>query len=133
MSSIYFQTQLPWSSSEQENKRFSKITYVSLIVAVVFAMVINWIQLPEQTREEKETLPPQLARILKPKPLPVLIDVVVRAPKHKLESLILDQGQPALNILWLLIVIQNHYELLSKIENCVLVDFVEPKSHFPRR
>ena len=84
MSSIYFQTQLPWSSSEQENKRFSKITYVSLIVAVVFAMVINWIQLPEQTREEKETLPPQLARILKPKPLPPPPEVKPK-PQPKIE------------------------------------------------
>lgn len=85
MSSIYFQTQLPWSSSEQENRLFSKITYACLIIAVVFAMVVNWVQLPEQTREEKETLPPQLARILKPKTLPPPPEVKPK-PQPKVEQ-----------------------------------------------
>lgn len=85
MSSIYFQTQLPWSSSEQENRLFSKITYACLIIAVAFALVINWVQLPEQTRKEKETLPPQLARILKPKPLPPPPEVKPK-PQPKVEQ-----------------------------------------------
>lgn len=85
MSSIYFQTQLPWSSSEQENRLFSKITYACLVIAVVFALVINWVQLPDQTREEKEALPPQLARILKPKPLPPPPEVKPK-PQPKVEQ-----------------------------------------------
>ncbi|MDO6565573.1 AgmX/PglI C-terminal domain-containing protein [Alteromonas sp. 1_MG-2023] len=70
MSSVYFQTQLPWSSSEQENKRFTKITYGCLAIALMVALLVQWVQVPQQTREEKESIPPQLARILKAKPLP---------------------------------------------------------------
>lgn len=78
----HFRSELPWSSSEKENKLFNKITWFALALTVVFALVIKWQQLPEQTREEKEKLPPQLTRIIearkieppkpveKPKPIP---------------------------------------------------------------
>ena len=66
----YFQTQLPWASSEQENKRFSRITYITLAITLLLAVIVQWVQLPEQTREEKESLPPQLARIIQPKEPP---------------------------------------------------------------
>lgn len=77
-----FQSVLPWSASDQENKRFTKITWVALLLTLVLALVVKMQQLPEQTREEKEKLPPQLTRIIeaqkveppkpieKPKPIP---------------------------------------------------------------
>ena len=64
MSTAYFQTQLPWTASEGENKRFTRITYTILAITLVLALIVQWVQLPEQTREEKESLPPQLARII---------------------------------------------------------------------
>ena len=59
-----FQSVLPWSSSEKENKRFNKITWIVLAMTVSLALVVKWQQLPEQTRAEKEKLPPQLTRII---------------------------------------------------------------------
>jgi outer membrane biosynthesis protein TonB len=61
---------LPWSSSEQENKRFTKITYTALVVTLVFSAAVKWQQLPEQPRAEKEKLPPQLIKIIKRKEVP---------------------------------------------------------------
>lgn len=66
MSGYYYQTQLPWAASDGENKTFSRITYACLGLTLILALIVQWVQLPEQTREEKAALPPQLARILKP-------------------------------------------------------------------
>ena len=76
MSTAYFHSQLPWASGEQENRIFTRITYGVLAFTLVFALVVQFIQLPEQSREEKESLPPQLARIIQtkvpPPPPPVI-------------------------------------------------------------
>ncbi len=66
MSGHYYQTQLPWAASDGENETFSRITYACLGLTLILALIVQWVQLPEQTREEKAALPPQLARILKP-------------------------------------------------------------------
>lgn len=68
--------QLPWSSSEQEDSRFRRILRNAMIVFVLAAVVIPFLPVPEISREEKETLPPQLARVILekqelPKPEPV--------------------------------------------------------------
>lgn len=77
-----FRSELPWSASDKENKTFTKITLVCLIITLVLAGAVKWRELPEQTREQKEKLPPQLTRIIearkveppkpieKPKPIP---------------------------------------------------------------
>lgn len=77
-----FQSQLPWSSSDKENKLFTKITIAALVITIILAILVQWRELPEQTRQEKEKLPPQLTRIIearkveppkpieKPKPIP---------------------------------------------------------------
>lgn len=77
-----FRSKLPWSSSEQENKRFNQITSVALVATLILALAVKWQELPEQSREEKERIPPQLTRIIEaqkveppkpiepPKPLP---------------------------------------------------------------
>ncbi|TDF34670.1 AgmX/PglI C-terminal domain-containing protein [Alteromonadaceae bacterium M269] len=62
-----FNSVLPWSSGENENKRFTKITYTALAVTLTFSAVVKWQQLPEQPRAEKEKLPPQLVKIIKQK------------------------------------------------------------------
>ena len=77
-----FQSVLPWASSAQENKKFSRITLITLALTLALAGAVKWQQLPEQTRAEKEKLPPQLTRIIearkveppkpveKPQPIP---------------------------------------------------------------
>jgi outer membrane biosynthesis protein TonB len=71
-----FVTQLPWSSSDAENKRFRLITLVVLALTLVMAGVVKWQELPDRTRAEKEKVPPQLTRLIKakkvepPKPIP---------------------------------------------------------------
>jgi outer membrane biosynthesis protein TonB len=63
--------QLPWSSSERENTRFRRLLRNFLIIFLMLAVVIPFLPVKEISREEKEALPPQLARvILEKKELP---------------------------------------------------------------
>lgn len=68
---------LPWSSSEHDDRHFRKILRNFLIAFAVFAVVVPLLPVPKITREQKEALPPQLARVIlekkvlpKPKPIP---------------------------------------------------------------
>jgi protein TonB len=68
---------LPWSSTEQEDGRFKKILRNSMLFFAVFAVVVPLMPVPEITREQQETLPPQLARVILeekelPKPEPII-------------------------------------------------------------
>lgn len=67
-----------WEESHQENKLFTQITWLFLIVTVVLAVVVKVVTVPELTREEKAKIPPQLTKFIervkieeKPKPTPV--------------------------------------------------------------
>ena len=67
---------LPWSSTEQEDSRFKKILRNCLVIFAIFAIAVPLLPVPEITREQQETLPPQLARVILeekelPKPEPV--------------------------------------------------------------
>ncbi len=69
--------QLPWQASVEEDAAFSRILKISLGVFLVMALLVTWIDVPEPTREELETLPPELARVIlekqelpKPEPKP---------------------------------------------------------------
>ncbi|ARN72783.1 AgmX/PglI C-terminal domain-containing protein [Oceanicoccus sagamiensis] len=67
---------LPWSSTEQEDSRFRKILWSCLGILSVFAIAMPLLPVAEITREQQETLPPQLARVILekkelPKPEPV--------------------------------------------------------------
>jgi outer membrane biosynthesis protein TonB len=87
-----FNSVLPWASSEAENKRFNKITLVSLVLTVMFALVVSWQELPNKPRSELEKLPLQLTKIIterqvvaakpipKPEPKP---EVEVEKPKKE--------------------------------------------------
>jgi len=66
---------LAWNSEVGEQKRLLKIVSIVCPVFFVLATYITWTTLPEQDREELETLPPQLAKIIMKKkepPKPVL-------------------------------------------------------------
>ena len=65
-----FNSQLPWSSSSLENKRFRRFTLICLALTLMLAAVVSFYELPEVPRVEKESLPPQLAKILKAKTPP---------------------------------------------------------------
>jgi outer membrane biosynthesis protein TonB len=56
--------ELPWSSSVDDNKRYHKILRVCAAIMVVISLIVTFVTVPEVTREEKEKLPPQLARVL---------------------------------------------------------------------
>lgn len=71
---------LPWYSTEDEDFRFKKILKRFLIAFLVLSVIVYFYPVKEKTREEKETLPPVLARVVlekkelppppKPKPKP---------------------------------------------------------------
>lgn len=67
----YFST-LPWSSGEEENKRFRRLTTGTLVVALLLAVLVNSIDVPEPTREQKAKIPPQLAKIIEAKEPPAV-------------------------------------------------------------
>ncbi|MGB2426090.1 MAG: AgmX/PglI C-terminal domain-containing protein [Alteromonas sp.] len=66
----YFST-LPWSSGEDENRRFERLVLITLVLTVVLAALVFFVEVPEQTREEKAKIPPQLAKILEAEDPPV--------------------------------------------------------------
>ncbi|WP_435276838.1 AgmX/PglI C-terminal domain-containing protein [Psychrobium sp. nBUS_13] len=79
-----------WSETPNENKLFSKITWLFLILTIIFAIVVKMVTVPELTREEKAKIPPQLTKFIervkieeKPKPTPVeeKKEEVVEEPK----------------------------------------------------
>ena len=67
----YFST-LPWSSGEDENRRFKRFVLITLILTIVLTALVFFIEVPEQTREEKAKIPPQLAKILEAEEPPVV-------------------------------------------------------------
>ena len=70
MSAAMMNSQLPWSSSEQENKRFTRISVVVLALTLLLAIIVQLTEVLPVPREEEEKLPPQLARIIEPIELP---------------------------------------------------------------
>ena len=67
---------LPWSSTEQEDSYFRRLLRNALLLFMVLAIAIPLLPVPEITREQQETIPPQLARVILekqelPKPEPV--------------------------------------------------------------
>ena len=66
----YFST-LPWSSGEDENRYFKRLVLITLVLTVVLAALVFFVEVPEQTREEKAKIPPQLSKILEAEDPPV--------------------------------------------------------------
>ncbi|WP_105102419.1 AgmX/PglI C-terminal domain-containing protein [Microbulbifer pacificus] len=78
----YYNSLLPWSSTEEEDQRFVKFLKAGIVAFVIVGALFTFIPAPELTREQKEQLPPQLARVIlekkelpkpveKPKPKPL--------------------------------------------------------------
>lgn len=63
--------ELPWSSTQQDDKRYWRVLMALLVPFLILSIVIPLINVPEPKREELEKLPPQLAKVvLKKKELP---------------------------------------------------------------
>lgn len=60
----WHELQLPWESSDQEDKKFRRILRSCLVAMLVLGIVMPLLPLPEIERLEQETLPPQLAKIV---------------------------------------------------------------------
>ncbi len=63
---------LPWSTGGEDWRRLQRWLLACLAVVAVAGAVIPFIQLPQMSREEQESLPPQLARIVMERPKPVI-------------------------------------------------------------
>lgn len=76
---------LPWNAEEGEKRRLARIVSVVCPIFVMAMLFITWVQLPEQSREEVEKLPPQLARLVKkiepPKPVVKMEEPKIEPPK----------------------------------------------------
>jgi TonB family protein len=57
-------TQLPWSSSQDDDSRFNIGLGIGLAILLVLVIIVSRINVPEIPREEKERIPPQLARVM---------------------------------------------------------------------
>ena len=87
--------QLPWESSTEEDSRFHKILRNMLLVFMVFALAMPFLEVPQLTRVQQEELPAHLARVLleekelpkpevvQPKPKPIVKPKIEVKPKPK--------------------------------------------------
>lgn len=78
--------QLPWYSTADEDNRFYKLLKIFVGSFIVLTIAIALIPVPELTREQKETIPPQLAQVILekkeiPKPPPPPPPVVEEEPE----------------------------------------------------
>ncbi|MDI9245733.1 AgmX/PglI C-terminal domain-containing protein [Marinobacter sp. CHS3-4] len=55
---------LPWNQEKGERRRLIAISLLLVPLFVLTAGYISWVELPEVEREEREALPPQLARLV---------------------------------------------------------------------
>lgn len=56
--------ELPWNASEEDDHRYWRYLVVALAILFVISIATPFVPVPEQTREEKEKLPPNLARVI---------------------------------------------------------------------
>jgi periplasmic protein TonB len=55
---------LPWTVSEEEERRFRRILGRILLVCALFSLIMPWLPVPKVDRTEEEELPPRLAKLL---------------------------------------------------------------------
>src|SRR5882762_3120378 len=73
---------LPWTDSEEDERRFRRILKRVLLVCLLFSLIMPWLPVPKVDRSKVEELPPRLAKLLlerQPAPPPVV------APSRKPE------------------------------------------------
>jgi TonB family protein len=78
---------LPWTVSEEEERRFRRILKRVLIACVLFSLIMPWLPVPKVDRSKEEELPPRLAKLLlereAPPPAPVVRKPEPEAPAAK--------------------------------------------------
>jgi len=81
---------LPWNTQDSDERRFHLITLWVLLISLLFGTVIPMIDLPEQQRFKRQTLPPRLARLIleqrklpPPKPKPKIVEQEKPKPEKK--------------------------------------------------
>jgi len=55
---------LPWTVSEEEERRFRRILKRVLLVCILFSLIMPWLPVPKVDRTKEEELPPRLAKLL---------------------------------------------------------------------
>ncbi|MDX1694762.1 MAG: AgmX/PglI C-terminal domain-containing protein [Ketobacteraceae bacterium] len=72
MSQVAFQfgAGLPWDRSAEDEKRFRKIVAGFLVFFLIFVMIMPNIPVPEKKRDQVETIPPRLAKLVMEKKKP---------------------------------------------------------------
>jgi len=55
---------LPWTVSEEEERRFRLILKRVLLVCLLFSLIMPWLPVPKVDRSKEEELPPRLAKLL---------------------------------------------------------------------
>jgi type IV secretory pathway VirB10-like protein len=99
-----FQYGLPWNQERGERRRLFSVALVIAPLFVAIAGYVSWVELPEQNRQEKEALPPQLARLIvekkeppklvMPEPEPELKPEPEPKPVKKVEEKLVKQSPP---------------------------------------
>ncbi|MDA1076324.1 MAG: AgmX/PglI C-terminal domain-containing protein [Proteobacteria bacterium] len=69
---MMFDFPLPWALNRSDRRKLRSWLISLLATTLVLGVIIPWLPLPEPPREELEQLPPELARIVLEKPLPVI-------------------------------------------------------------
>ncbi len=84
---------LPWHGQAEEDRRFRSILLALLIIALLFAIVVSQIPRPVIDRQEIETIPPRLAKlVLERKKVPP--PPPIKKPKEKEKEKPLEKKKP---------------------------------------
>ena len=63
---------LPWDVNREDRQKLKVWLMWVMLVVLAVGLPMPWLPVPEVERQDLETLPPQLARILQEKPKPVI-------------------------------------------------------------
>src|SRR5699024_11008584 len=85
---------LPWNQERGERRRLFTVALAVAPLFLIFAGYITWVELPERDRQEREALPPQLAKLIIEKKDPPKLVVPEREPKP--EEKPVEQAKPEL-------------------------------------
>ncbi len=78
--STYEHIALQWQPDSKDNKRFHIITAIVIVIALVIGIGVRYIDVPEDDRRVKPTVPDRIAQFIKKQPKP---KVVPPKPKPK--------------------------------------------------
>lgn len=78
-------TLLPWSASSGDERRFHRITLITLLVALLFGLLMFVVDAPKVERASAEKVPPRLAKMLleKNKVEPPKIEPIIKPEPEK--------------------------------------------------